>query len=83
MSSKWLWQMLDKAPERLTEQEKENLSLLALDPRTEALRRFLDLRTWQILNQMVSSPASEQARWHLEGELEAYRAIARALEPKD
>lgn len=80
MNSKWLWQVLEKPPERLTEQEKEILDLLVLDPRAEALRRYLEVQMWQQVSQMVSPQVSEQDRWQAQGCYNALRMVALRLE---
>ena len=79
-NSKWLWQAVGKSPERLTEQETENLDLLALDPRVEALRRYLEGKMWEQLSQMVSPQVSEQARWQAQGAYDALRIVALRLD---
>lgn len=79
-NSKWLWQTLEHSPERLTEQEKEQLDLLVLDPRVEALRRYLEVQMWQQVSQMVSSQGSDQARWQAQGFYDALRMVALRLE---
>ena len=81
MSSKWLWQVVGKSPERLTEQEQKDLDLLALDPRIQVLRRYLEGKMWEQLSLMVSPQGSEQARWQAQGSYEAYRVLALRLEP--
>lgn len=75
-----LWQTLVKPPERLTEQEQADLEALAMDHKAEAYRRFLDRLMWQTVSQMVSSPASEQDRWRLQGEYDALQKVARNWE---
>ena len=81
MSSKWLWQVMEKSPERLTEQEQRDLDLLALDPRMQVLRRYLEGKMWEQLSLMASSRDSEQDRWLRQGSYEAYRTLALRLEP--
>ncbi len=80
-NSKWLWQAVEKSPERLTEAEKLDLDLLALDPRMEVFRRYLEGKMWEQLSQMVSPLGSEQARWQAQGAYEALRVVALRLEP--
>ena len=79
-SSKWLWQTLEQSPERLTESDKEILDLLALDPRVEVLRRYLEGKMWEQVSLMVSGQSSEQAQWQAQGAYEAIREIALRLE---
>mgnify|MGYP002682951876 CR=1 FL=1 len=57
-----------------------DLDLLVLDPRVEALRRFLEVQMWQQVSQMVSPLVSEQARWQALGCYEALRMVALRLE---
>lgn len=79
-SSKWLWQTLEHSPERLGDPEKEILDLLAMDPRVEVFRRYLEGKMWERVSRMVSTQASEQDRWQAQGAYEAIREIALRLD---
>ena len=79
-NSKWLWEQVQKAPERLTDQERMELDLLARAPGAQAYKRYLEGLLWATLSQMVSNPASEQDRWRFQGEYDVLMRVIKNWE---